>query len=39
MQLWILRAKHQTKLREPGGGAGSRTGGAEGDCNPTGRTT
>jgi hypothetical protein len=30
---------HQTELKEPGGGAVRRAGGAEGNCNPTGRTT
>jgi hypothetical protein len=32
-------ANHQTELRDPGGGAGRRTAGAEWDCNPIGRTT
>jgi hypothetical protein len=37
MQMWMLRANHQTELRDPGGGAGRRTAGAEGGCNPVGR--
>jgi len=36
MQMWMLRANHQTELRVPGGGTGGRTGGAEGDCKPIG---
>jgi hypothetical protein len=38
-QMWVLRANHQTDLRDPDGGASRRTGGAEGNCNPIGRTT
>jgi hypothetical protein len=38
MQMWMLGANHQTELREPGQGADRGTGGAEGDCNPIGRT-
>jgi hypothetical protein len=38
MQMWILAVNHQTELRDPGGGAGRRTGGAEGNCNLIGRT-
>jgi hypothetical protein len=38
MQMWTLGANHQTELRDPGGGAGGRTGGAEGYCNPIERT-
>ena len=36
--MWMLGANHQTELREPGAGAGRRTGGPEGDYNPIGRT-
>jgi hypothetical protein len=39
MQMWMLETNHQTELREPDGGAGRRTGGAERDCNPIGRIT
>ena len=39
MQMWMLGANHQTELREPGGGAGRRTGGADRGCNFIGRTT
>jgi len=35
----MLGANHQTELRDPGGGAGRRTEGAEGDSNPIGRIT
>ena len=35
----MLGANHQTELRDPGGGDGKRTKGAEGNCNPMGRTT
>jgi hypothetical protein len=38
MQTGMLGANHQTELRDPGGGAGWRPGGAEGDFNPVGRT-
>jgi len=38
MQMGMLGANHQTELREPGGGAGRRTGGTEGDFNPVERT-
>jgi len=37
--MWILGASHQTELKEPSGGAGGRTGVAEGDCSPIGKTT
>jgi len=39
MQMWMLEVNHQTELRKPGGEAGRRTGGVEGNCNPIGRTT
>jgi hypothetical protein len=39
MQMWLLGANHQTEHSKSGGGAGGRTGGLEGDCNPIGRTT
>ncbi|XP_028640329.1 solute carrier family 22 member 27-like, partial [Grammomys surdaster] len=35
----MLGANHQAKLRKPCWGAGRRTRGTEGDCNPIGRTT
>jgi hypothetical protein len=35
--MWMLRSNHQTELRDPGCGAGRRTGGAEGDCKAIGR--
>jgi hypothetical protein len=38
MQMWMLGANHQTELRDPSGGAVRRTAGAEGSCNPIGRT-
>jgi len=34
----MLSAKHQTEPRDPDGGVRERTEGAEGVCNPTGRT-
>jgi len=33
----MLGANHHTEHRKPGGEAGGRTGGTEGDCNPIGR--
>ena len=38
MQMQLLTANHQTELGDPAKEAGGRTGGAEGDCNPIGRT-
>jgi hypothetical protein len=38
MQMWMLGANHQTELGDLDGVAGGRTGRAEGDCNPKGRT-
>jgi hypothetical protein len=38
MQMWMLGANHQTELRNPGGGVGRRTEGAEGHWNLIGRT-
>jgi hypothetical protein len=38
MKMWMLGASYQTKLREPGQGAGIRTGGTEVDCNAIRRT-
>jgi hypothetical protein len=38
-QKQMIGAKPQAELREPSRRAGRRTGGAEGDCNPIGRTT
>jgi hypothetical protein len=35
----VLGASHQAELREPSREAGRRTGGAEEDYNPIGRTT
>jgi len=37
--MWMLVANYQIELRDAGGGAGRRTGGAKGDCNSIGRTT
>ena len=34
MQFCVILKMQEKKLREPDGGAGRRTGGAEGDCNP-----
>jgi hypothetical protein len=39
MQIWILGANYQIELRDCDGKAGWRTEGAEGECNPIGRTT
>jgi hypothetical protein len=39
MLMWMLGANYQTELRKLGRGAVGRTGGADGDCNPIGRTT
>jgi hypothetical protein len=39
MQMQMLGASHQSELREPGGGVGRKTRGAEGDYNPIRRTT
>jgi hypothetical protein len=39
MQMWMLGVNHQMELKEPGWGAGGRTGGAKVDWNPIGRTT
>jgi hypothetical protein len=39
MQMWMLGANHQTELKDPGGGAGGKTGGAKGDCNHIERTS
>ena len=35
----MLGANHQAELRDPDVGAGRRTGGTKGDCNPIGTTT
>jgi hypothetical protein len=35
----ILTVNQQTEPRDPNGRVGGRTEGAEGDCNPIGRTT
>jgi hypothetical protein len=34
VQMWILRRSRQPELRELGRGAGRKSGGAKGDCNP-----
>ena len=34
VQMWILRRSLQPELRELGRGAGRKSGGAKGDCNP-----
>jgi hypothetical protein len=39
IEQYMLGANRPTELREPGGGAGRRTGEAEGDCNLIGITT
>jgi hypothetical protein len=39
MQMWMLGVNKKTELKEPVGGAGRRTGKAEGDYNPIRRTT
>jgi hypothetical protein len=36
--MWMLEANHQTELKDTSWGAGRRTLGAEGHCNPIGRT-
>jgi hypothetical protein len=39
IQMLMLSANYQTELRDPGEGVGRKTGRAEENCNPTGRTT
>jgi hypothetical protein len=39
MEMQMLGANHHIEFRETGGGAGRRTGGAEGDCSPIRKTT
>ena len=39
MQMQMLGSNHQNELWDPGGEAGRRTRGVEGDCNPIRRTT
>jgi hypothetical protein len=38
MHMWMLGANHLTELRDLCGGAGRRTRGTEGNCNPLGKT-
>jgi hypothetical protein len=38
MQMQMLGSNHQNELWDPGGEAGRRTRGVEGDCNPIGQT-
>jgi hypothetical protein len=38
MQMWMLGVNYQVELRASGGGAGRRTGEAEGNCNSIERT-
>jgi hypothetical protein len=39
IKMWVHVANHQTECRDPNGGVRGRTKGAEGVCNPIGRTT